>query len=118
MTEESRNVRQRVVEHVEMLASASDQMKYERDVPIACVPDELVCGFTDDLFHPKWEPFLNAFTEEELKSLAELYGRLCIATKAFDRDNGILVSTIQKMPEWRSVMAFAKDLEVELKRNS
>lgn len=74
MHEEVTEIRQHVVEHVEMLASAGDQLRYERDVPIASVPDELVCGFTDDLFAPKWRPFVDAFTESELKSLAGCMG--------------------------------------------
>ena len=39
-----------------------------------------------------------------------------IAAKAFDRSGDLGVGTIQKMPEWRAVMSFAKDLAAELKR--
>lgn len=117
MNEESIQYRRRVLEEIYILASPSDQMKYEHNVPIADVPAELICGFVDDLYHPKSELFLNAFTEQELKSLAELYGRLCIASDAFTKHNCHSVSDIQKLPEWRSVMAFAKELVVELKRN-
>lgn len=117
MNDESKDYRKRVVEEIELLASPSDQMKYERDVPIADVPAELVCGFVDDLYHPKSELFLNAFAEQELKSLSELYGMICIASKVFNNMDRLSVSDIQKVPEWPSVMAFAKDLVVELKRN-
>lgn len=72
MNEKSKQYRNRVVEEIELLARPSEQMKYEHDVPIANVPAELICGFVDDLYHPKSEMFLNAFTEQELKSLAEL----------------------------------------------
>ena len=72
MNDESKQYRKRVVEEIKLLASPSNQMKYERDVPIADVPAELICGFVDDLYHPKSELFLHAFTEQELKSLAEL----------------------------------------------
>lgn len=116
MEKEDRNVRQQVLEVVELLASPGEQMQYAKSVPLACVPDELVCMFADDLFHPKWQPFVDAFSEPEHKSLAELYGRICIASKAFDRAD-LTVSAIQKLPEWREVMSFAKDLAVELKRN-
>jgi hypothetical protein len=117
MKEESKAYRQRVVEVIEGLANPLDQMKYEHDVPIADVPAELICGFVDDLYHPKSELFLNAFTSEELKSLAELYGRLCVASDAFAKHDRHCVAEIQKLPEWRSVMGFAKNLVVELKRN-
>jgi hypothetical protein len=117
MKEDTQAVRQRVIDHVEMLADAGAQLQYEREVPIASVPDELVCGFCDDLFHPKWQPFLDAFTEEELKSLSELYGRLCAAADEFDRDGDFSMQTIQKIPKWREVMAFAKGLATELRQN-
>jgi hypothetical protein len=117
MNGDSKAYRQRVIDEIEGLASPSDQMKYERHVPIADVPAELICGFVDDLYHPKSELFLNAFTSDELKSLAELYGRLCVASEAFTKNDCHSVADIQKLPEWRSVMAFAKDLVVELKRN-
>ena len=83
MNEESKSYRKRVIEEIELLASPSTQMQYERDVPIADSPSELICQFVDGLYHPKDEVFLNAFTAEELRSLAELYGMLCIASKAF-----------------------------------
>ena len=117
MNEESKQYRIRVLEEIELLASPSEQMKYEHDVPIADVPAELICGFVDDLYHPKSELFLNAFTGQELKSLAELYGKICIASDAFTKHNCHSVNDIQKLKEWRSVIAFSKDLIAELKRN-
>jgi len=117
MKDESKKYRKSVIEMIELLGSPSEQMKYERDVPIADVPAELICGFADDLYHPKSELFLNAFTEEELKSLAELYGKICIASDAFTKNKCHSVSDIQKLQEWRAVIAFSKDLIVELRRN-
>ena len=117
MNDESRQYRKRIVDEVELLASPADQMKYERDVPIVDVPAELICGFVDDLYHPKSELFLNAFIEQELKSLAELYGKMCIASDAFTEHDCHSVAEILKLKEWRSVIAFAKDLVAELKRN-
>jgi hypothetical protein len=115
MNVESKKFRKSMIEMIELLGSPSDQLKYERDVPIADVPSELVCGFVDDLYHPKSKMFIDAFSENELKSLAELYGMVCIASKAFRATDCHSVSDIQKLPEWRSVMAFGKDLAVELK---
>ena len=114
MNEEAQAYRQRVVDTIALLASASEQLRYERDVPIADVPSELVCGFTDDLFHPKSRSFLDAFTEQEMKSLAEIYGMLCIASKVIEQQNCHRVTELQKISEWRSVMAFAKGLEAVL----
>ena len=95
---------------VELYASASRQSDYP------CF-EEWICLFANDLYHPKQDVFLEAFTERELKSLAELYGRLCIANEAVTENNCRSVANIQKLPEWRSLMTFAKDLVVELKMN-
>ncbi|RLB63666.1 MAG: hypothetical protein DRH08_10740, partial [Deltaproteobacteria bacterium] len=72
---EEANIRQQVVDTVDLLASPAEQQKYASDVPLACVPDELVC-YANNLFRPKWPPFIDAFRESELMSLAELYGRV------------------------------------------
>jgi hypothetical protein len=116
INKESRRIRESVLETIQMLASPSDQLKYERDVPHAYIPGELICS-ADKLFHPKSELFLNAFIEEELRSLAELYGMICIASKVLNKMECNSVADMQKVAEWRSVIAFSKDLEVQLKRN-
>ena len=116
MNEDLKDYRKSVVKYIALLASASEQVRYEREVPIADVPAELVSCFCDDLFHPKHDLFLGAFTEQELKSLAELYSMLCIASKAANKQDCHRVAELQKIPEWRSVMAFAQDLVDELNK--
>lgn len=118
MDVEARSFRRSVIDHVELVASAAAQLRYEAEVPNADVPAELISGFVDDLFHPKSELMLAAFTGEEMKSLAEFYGRLCVAADAFGRDRVRTVSDIHKISEWRSVMAFAKALALELERGA
>lgn len=111
MDKKSETVRVAVLEHVRLLARASLQLEYEEDVSVANVPEELVCTFCDDLFHPKSQIFLDAFTEDELKHLAELYGLLCVASRRMKESYPLRVANLQKLPEWRSVMTFAKELE-------
>jgi hypothetical protein len=48
----SGDIRRRIVEHIDLLAHPSKQFEYEKNVPIADVPAELVCGFCDDLYSP------------------------------------------------------------------
>ena len=114
MEEQAQKFRAAVLEHIRLVASAGAQLKYEKDVPIAQVPAELICGFVDDIYHPKSELMLAAFTNDELRDLAEFYGRLCIASEAFSREDATTVKEILKIPEWRSVMTFAKQLAVYL----
>jgi hypothetical protein len=65
MDEKSEAIRRAVFEEIELLAHASLQVRYEKNVPIANVPAELICGFCDDLYHPKSQVFLDAFNEDE-----------------------------------------------------
>ncbi len=111
MNEKSEAIRAAVFEEIELLAHASLQTKYEKDVPIANVPAELFCGFCDDLYHPKSQTFLDAFNEEEIKDLAVLYGLLHLASQTIDESEILSVADLQKRPEWRLVMNFAKELE-------
>lgn len=108
--------RDRVVECIELLARPAEQLNYEKNVPIADIPAELVCMFADDLFHPKMAEFVDAFSEEELKLLAELYGLVVVAARTFSNLNCHRVSDALKIPEWRSVISCAKRIEEELNR--
>jgi CHAT domain-containing protein len=111
MDEISKTIRTAVIEHIRLLARASLQTQYEKDVPLADVPAELVCGFCDDLFHPKSQAFQDAFTADEIRDLAVLYGLLHLATQGINESHPPKVADLQKLPEWRSVMTFAKELE-------
>ena len=61
MDEKSKDYRIRVLDEIELLSSPSAQLKYERDVPMANVPAALICGFVDDLYHPKSKLFVTPF---------------------------------------------------------
>lgn len=114
MDKETTDCRTNVLEAVATLASPAAQLQYEHDVPIADVPAELVC-FGTDFYNPKYKPFVDAFTNDELRSLAELYGRVCIASEVINKKSCHSVAELQKIKEWRSVITFSKQLEVELK---
>ncbi len=71
--------RERVVEHLELLSSIEEQLKYQRDVPIANVPAELVCYWFDDLDMPNsLQSCGDEFTEDELNTLRSFH-------EAFDK---------------------------------
>ncbi|HRJ79661.1 MAG TPA: hypothetical protein PLF37_14270 [Planctomycetota bacterium] len=103
-------IRESIVEHIELLSKASDQLTYESNVSIADIHGELVDGFTSDLYRPKNAEFLDAFTEAELKQLAHLYGLLLESIRLHVRS----VTELLKQPEWRRVMKLAKELVVAL----
>jgi hypothetical protein len=100
------HIRQSIVDEIKLLAHPSMQLEYESSVPIANVYNELVCGFCDDLYHPKSELFISSFTEDELKQLAHLYGVLCQASDLYV----INVTDLLKNNEWRAVITVAQKL--------
>ena len=99
-------IREAIIEEIELLSLPSKQLEYEKKVPTANVPAELICGFCDDLYHPKSHEFLSQFTEDELKGLAHLYGVLSEAASI----EASSVSDLLKHDKWRTVVAVAKEL--------
>jgi hypothetical protein len=73
-------------------------------------PSELICVFCDNLYQPKEERFVSAFSSDELKNLAHLYGLLCEAAQTHSAS----VSELLKTPAWRRVVAVSKDLSTRL----
>jgi len=108
------SIRKAILDEIDLLAHRSKQLQYEQSVPIANVPAELVCGFCDDLYHPKNEQMLSEFTEEELKGLAHLYGVLCEAASL----NVSSVVELVKQPKWQTVVSVAKELNAHYKRHT
>jgi hypothetical protein len=108
--DDAMNVRKNVLSYLELLSQPSQQIQYEAKVPIANIQGDLVSQFCDDIYRPKNPFFLDAFTEDELKDLARLYGLLM--------ESGSLrvssVTQLLKQPHWRRTVAFAKDLAATL----
>jgi hypothetical protein len=104
-------IRQLVVSHLELLSQPSLQLDYEARVAIANVHGELVSGFCSDLYHPKSQQFLDAFSEDELRDLAHLYGLLMESGQI----RASSVADLLKHAHWRRVVAFSKDLAAEMR---
>jgi len=64
------DLRNNVVSLMRLLASKDEQLAYEREVPIANVPAELVCMWFDDIYHPDSDLFIEAFSLPERERLA------------------------------------------------
>ena len=111
-----RQSRANVLDVLSMLASAHEQRQYEQRVPHAAVVDELIEQFVTDVYHPRSPEFVFAFTDAELKDLAELFGRLRIASGRKRELSIGSVAELQKLPEWRAVMCLAKRLEDAFRR--
>jgi hypothetical protein len=112
----AKDKRESILDELAVLASASVQAQYERDVPHAFVAAELIERFATDLYRPKSADFLDAFTEAELKDLAHLYGLVHTASQRMQQASVHSVSDLQKLPEWREVMSLAKTLHDRFRR--
>jgi len=108
------SIRKAIITEIELLSLPSKQLEYEKNVPIANVPAELICGFCDDLYHPKSEQMLSLFNEDELKDLAHLYGLLCEAAPI----EAASVSELLKHDKWRAVVTLAKELSAYYDRHA
>lgn len=107
-------IREAIIAEIELLSSPSKQREYEKSVPIANVPAELICGYCDDLYHPQSERMLSQFSTEELKGLAHLYGVLCEAASI----EAASVDELLKNDQWRTVVAVAKELSAYYARHA
>ena len=101
--------RDSVLSAVQLLASASEQRGYEQDVPLAAVPSELAEA-AHDLFQPKSAAYLDSFSDDELRDLAHLFGLVREAAPS----ESVSVTELHKRPEWRRVIAVAKEVAARL----
>jgi hypothetical protein len=100
------NIRSSMYEHLELLADAEAQRAYERNVPIADVPGELLCGWFDDVYHPEDQAFQAAFGPRELDALAE-FNDLFTAAEAVLPEPLPPLCDLQAHPAWSRVISGA-----------
>ena len=96
-------LRQRVAQELHLLAHPSEQLEYEKKVPAAFVPGELISGFCDDLYSPIGLALSNEFSDDEQRDLAHLYGLIVEAAKV----KVASVAELLKTNEWRTVVRLA-----------
>jgi hypothetical protein len=95
-------VRDGIRDLLALRADLERQRAYERDVPIAQVPAELVCMWFDDLYHPEHAAFRRAFSPVETAVL-EVYNRAY--RSVVDELEPLLASVarLQAHPAWSRV---------------
>ena len=92
------------IQTIQLIADLDAQVQYKRDVPIADVPSELVCSWFDDVYHPEYEKYCAAFTQEELDVLSEF-------NAFYDERVNKLPDTLEEMHdnyEWSQIVLKAK----------
>jgi hypothetical protein len=99
-------LRGNVREHLALLADFEGQRKYERDVPIADVPAELVCGWFDDSYYPDSPAFQAAFLPAELTILRDF--NACFQSIQGTVPDPISLTELQAMDVWRQLADAAR----------
>jgi len=96
-----------MIDLLKTIASPAMQKGYEVNVPVANVPDELVCQWFDD-FHPETELFKNSFNDSEINELTKFTEFYDSRVKAIPNDGG--VAKLQTNKEWLEVQSYAKEI--------
>jgi hypothetical protein len=100
------NLRSSIREQLELLADPAAQREYERNVPVARVAAELLCGWFDDLYHPESPTFQAAFSPQELDALAD-FNDVFSAAGAEIPDPLPQLAALQTSPAWSRVTSGA-----------
>jgi len=114
MPEEDRlhTTRRMLRQLLELIGDFSAQRKYERDVPIANVPAELVCDWFDDQYHPDARFFSDAFSSQERAALADFNAFYGARKGVLPMTTG--VDALQLCKEWEEVSEKARATLAEL----
>jgi hypothetical protein len=102
MRESEDSLRRGVRELLALLASEEQQLNYERQVPIADVPAELLCMWFNDNYHPG-SGWSSEFTSGELEALAHFNAVYESLAQRLPRSQGT-VRTWLADPSWRKIM--------------
>lgn len=106
------DIRESILANVELLSDPSAQLRYEASlVNAGHAPTELISVFCDDLFDPKNESFIDAFSRDEHKEIAHLYGLIAEVAQS----EHSTVSELLKNPVWRRVVQVSQQLERHLR---
>ena len=95
-----------IVNLLNVISDYETQIEYQQAVPYVGVPDELVCQWFDDLYHPTAEIFIAAFDEDEKQLLYKF-------NEIFSEYADNLPDTIEDLhrsPHWQKVARSAKKI--------
>ncbi|SFU60793.1 hypothetical protein SAMN05216350_103101 [Polaromonas sp. YR568] len=92
-----------IINTLQLIASAADQLDYQRQVPAVNVATELVNQWFDDFYHPGDARFEADFSSGELKALVEFNAFYDVRVSQLPDD----LSEMLESPVWLEVMAAA-----------
>ena len=111
-------VRNRVIEYLELAGSFEEQQEYERNVPIAHIPYEVIEQWRDSVRKdPREDPNpLDVYDEAEVEAMGQFHAAWEDAVSAVPNSYPSL-SQVQMLPEWARLRdAALSALSVFMKR--
>jgi len=114
MAVDTQTIRKNLVGLLRLLSSEAEQVAYQQVVPYVNVPDELLCMWFDDLYHPE-DPFFGlCFTQPESNAMArfnQFYSEKKQILPHTEHHPGIRhpveIQEWLRSPAWREVMSEA-----------
>lgn len=98
-------IRSSIREILALLADTEQQSEYERNVPIADVPSELICMWFDDQYHPEDAMFHSSFSCAERQALAVFNADFAVAVDELKSLGiGWSVAWLHAQPAWARVV--------------
>ena len=94
------------IELLKLTSSFDEQIKYEKSVPIADVPAELICMWFDDFYHLT-EDFKKDFSIDELDALSK-FNSFYDEKVPFLLDLKSELKEFHKSPVWKQISEEAK----------
>lgn len=101
------------IELLKLISSFDEQIQYEKSVPIADVPAELICMWFNDVYHLT-EDFKNDFTADELAALSK-FNSFYDEKIPFLLDLKSELKEFHNSPVWKEVSEEAKKALNKLK---
>lgn len=101
-------IRNRVIEYLELAASFEEQQRYERNVPIAYVPGEVINQWEDNFPRGLQRDLAqtDVFSPDEVAALREVEPTWVAACRAMPDDYPTLPA-VQALPAWQALRGAA-----------
>ena len=101
-------LRKSIIDLIKLISSSQGQFEYEKNVPIANVPSELICMWFDDFYHPASQLFISSFSTDEKEALSMFNEFYDSRVKEVPINGG--VAALQNNKQWIEIQAYAKAL--------
>ena len=107
------NIRSGILRLLDLIGDPAAQERYERDVPMANVPAELVSMWFDDQCPSASSSFRAAFTAAELQLLAEFHQFYDSRTRSLPSSRR--VRDLHRCRAWTEIMAMAASVRSRIR---